>query len=139
MLRTVSYDSVSGRRRAICHLCRTGFDSTDGAMICPDCVEREPSPLQDNENEHCSNWIRPREAPEITVARVRQIEAELKAHRFFFAVMLLHSSLTSIAGAADKPLRLLPRDQHKLAASMLGLFKENFPDLLAMMDRIHDA
>jgi hypothetical protein len=126
--------ALAQRRRMICQLCATGFDSENGSPICPDCIIREPGPLQDNESEERSPWIRPREHPEITIARIARIEAELKCGRYFAAVLFLHQIVTSIAGSEDRPLRLLPRDQHRLARVALEQFKDNFPDIEAGMD-----
>jgi hypothetical protein len=125
---------ASGRvGRFICPLCAQGFDSFNGSQICPDCITREPTPIQDNEAAD-GGWLQPKEAPEIVVARNARAEAEKKAAEYRRAMLFLHQVVTSIAGAANRPLRLFPRDQHKLARRSLEQFAEDFPAIAASMD-----
>lgn len=125
--------AASRTGRFICILCRRGFDTQIVTQICPDCIAREPTPIQDNEAPH-GGWIKPKEPAEITVARKAREDAEREARRYRQAVLFLHQIVTSIAGAADRPLRLLPRDQHKLARISLEQFADNFPEIVASMD-----
>lgn len=124
---------AAGRsRRAICQVCQTGFD-TDGSAICADCIGLELTPLQDNEDPFRSGFA-PREPAEISVFRLRAIQAELQAYRYRLAVRFLHQIVGQIAGAKDKPLRLFPRDQHRVAELALEQFRDNFADLVEIMD-----
>jgi hypothetical protein len=125
---------AAGRRgRFICLLCGRGFDTQINTQICPDCIAREPTPIQDNDAPD-GGWIKPREAPEITVARKAREDAERAAQDYRRAMLFLHQVVTSIAGAADRPLRLFPRDQHRLARLMLEQFAKDFPQIVASMD-----
>lgn len=114
-----------GRTR--CLLCKDYFNTT-GSAICPGCITREPTPIQDNEPPD-GGWLCPREAPEIVVARAARIEAEQRLARYRLAVLTLHQTIAAIAGAADRPLRLLPRDQHRVARLALEQFRDTFPDI----------
>jgi hypothetical protein len=119
--------------RFICLLCRRGFNTQIPTQICPDCIAREPTPIQDNEAPNGA-WFQPKEAPELVVARKARDDAEREARKYRQAVLFLHQIVTSIAGAADRPLRLFPRDQHRLAQLSLEQFADNFPEIVASMD-----
>lgn len=119
--------------RFICLICGLGFDSALPSQICADCIEREPTPIQDNEPAQ-GGFFAPKEAPEIVVARKARQEAEQQAAEYRRAMLFLHQVVTSIAGAAERPLRLLPRDQHKVARLALEQFAADFPRVLARMD-----
>lgn len=122
-------------RRAVCHLCGLGF-RVDGhdPEVCPDCIEFEPGPYQDNDPPGDMLWHGPLLAPEIVVAQEMRAEAEQAARQAFAAMTFLHEALTAIAGNPGRAHKLFPRDQVKRAQSALELFAENFPDLIEAMD-----
>jgi len=124
--------------RACCRLCATYFRLSGQCdpEICPDCVEFEPGPYQDNDPPGEVLWHGPLQAPEITVAQAARAEAEACAREAFLACMQLHEALTAIAGQQGRPLKLLPRDQSKRARMALEMFAANFPDLAAAMDEL---
>ena len=124
--------------RAVCGLCGLGFRLANHCdpAICPDCVEFEPGPYQDNDPPGEMLWHGPLMAPEIVVAQAARAEAEQAAREAFSAAVFLHEALTAIAGQAGRPLKLLPRDQSKRAQAALELFRENFPDLIEAMDEL---
>ena len=115
-------------RRAICQLCSLGFDTDCNSGICPDCIEREPMPIQDNEPIGGA-WIMPRESPEITVARLARREAEMAAARYRSAMLFLHQYLAAIAYSR----KLLPRDQRRTAEAGLDQFGEQYPEIIESM------
>lgn len=121
------------RRRFICIVCRHGFDSENGSQICPDCIAREPTPIQDNDPEG-GGWILPSEPAAVVVARLARAEAERQAAEYRRAMLFLHQIVSAIAGAADRPLRLLPRDQHRVAKLALEQFQSDFPQIIKSMD-----
>jgi hypothetical protein len=113
------------RRRACCQLCGTGFD-TECSGICPDCIEREPFPCQDNDPAGGPMFYGPKEAPEIVVARRAREDAEKLAAEYRRAMLLLHQYLSSIANCR----KLFPRDQRKTAEIGLERFAEGFPGMI---------
>lgn len=120
--------------RACCSVCSRYYrlDEVEAGVssICPDCIRREPAPLQDNLPEGSNGFLQPREDPEVTIARAARREAEEMAHRYRLALLQHHQILSAIAGSYGKrPLRLFPKDQSKLASYALDLLEENFPDI----------
>jgi hypothetical protein len=124
-------DARLGRTRCSC--CHYYFQST-GSGICDDCIEREPWVAQDNNPPNSDGFFKPREPIEIVVARRARATAEQQADEYRRAMLYLHQVVASIAGAADRPLRLFPRDQHKVAKHALETFAADYGHLLQMMD-----
>jgi hypothetical protein len=124
-------------RRAVCRLCGLAFRiAGHDPEICPDCVEFEPGPFQDNDPPGDMLWHGPLLAPEIAVAQEARAEAEACARDAFSAAVFLHEALTAIAGNPGRAHKLFPRDQVKRAQHALELFAENFPDLIEAMDAL---
>lgn len=129
--------------RSRCQLCGCYFSISEHAAgqsgICGDCIVLEIAPLQDNDP-HEGGFCRPREAPEITVARMARLKAEAEADRLYLALLQHHQILCAIAGSRGKgPLRLFPREQSRLASHGLDLMEENFPDIAERLGLIGGA
>jgi hypothetical protein len=124
-------DARLGRTRCSC--CHYYFQST-GSGICDDCIEREPWVAQDNDPPNFDGFFKPREPVEIIVARRARATAEQQAAEYRRAMLYLHQVVSAIAGGKDKPLRLFPRDQHRLARRALETFAADYGHLLQMMD-----
>ncbi len=133
MFRADRRDVTRAAIRSRCSLCTRYFNPAETqSLICSDCTRAEPKPLQDNEGPDA--YKSPIEAPEIAVARTARIAAELEARRCRLACILLHSFLSQIAGARGKGrLRLLPKDQSRLAEHALENFEQNFPEIAESM------
>lgn len=123
-------DARLGRTRCSC--CHYYFQST-GSGICDDCIEREPWIAQDNTPPNSDGFFKPREPVEIIVARRARATAEQQAAEYRRAMLYLHQIVTAIAGSPDWPLRLFPRDQHKLARRALEQFAADYGHILQTM------
>lgn len=124
-------------RRAVCRLCGLGFRvAGHDPEVCPDCVEFEPGPFQDNDPPGDVLWHGPLLAPEIAIAQRMRDDAERCARQAFSAALFLREALTAIAGQAGRPLKLMPRDQSKRAQAALEMFHENFAELAEAMDEL---
>lgn len=124
-------DARLGRTRCSC--CHYYFQST-GSGICDDCIEREPWVAQDNDPPNSDGFFKPREPVEIVVARRARATAEQQAAEYRRAMLYLHQVVSMIAGAEDRPLRLWPRDQHKVARLALEQFAADYGHILQTMD-----
>lgn len=121
----------TGRIR--CPNCHYYFQVVD-SLICDTCTEREPWVAQDNTAPGTDGFFRPREPVEVVVARRARATAEQQAAEYRRAMLYLHQVVTAIAGAADRPLRLLPRDQHKFAKHALEQFAADYGHVLCLPD-----